>query len=495
MQHKNLMIIGTSSGAGKSITVTGICRMLKKDGYKVCPFKSQNMALNSFVTKDGKEMGRAQVVQALASEIEPYAYMNPILLKPTTDRKIQVIVNGISIGNMSGKEYGKEKVKLKKDIMESYNYIRENFDVSVIEGAGSPVEINIKEEDIANMKMAEMADAPVILVADIDRGGVFASIYGTIMLLSEEERKRVKGVIINKFRGDISILKSGLSEIEELTKVPIIGVMPYSNIDIEDEDSVTERFKSIKDNKGINIGVIKLRHMSNFTDFDALKMVSDVNLKYITNVDELDESLDMIIIPGTKNTIEDLKELKINGIATEIIKLSRKGVITIGVCGGFQMMGQKITDPHGIESDIKEIPGLGIFDLETIMEKEKNTSQYYGTLIHTSGVLEGMDKTPITGYEIHQGVTVGEENSVTMDPRIVAVTKGENIFGTYIHGIFDNEKVTRNILNLIRDKKGMEIKSAGQTYDEYRMNELDKLEAIMRENIDTEKLYQIIFGE
>ena len=379
--------------------------------------------------------------------------------------------------------------------MESYNYIRENFDVSVIEGAGSPVEINIKEEDIANMKMAEMADAPVILVADIDRGGVFASIYGTIMLLSEEERKRVKGVIINKFRGDISILKSGLSEIEELTKVPIIGVMPYSNIDIEDEDSVTERFKSIKDNKGINIGVIKLRHMSNFTDFDALKMVSDVNLKYITNVDELDESLDMIIIPGTKNTIEDLKELKINGIATEIIKLSRKGVITIGICGGFQMMGQKITDPHGIESDIKEIPGLGIFDLETIMEKEKNTHQYYGTLIHTSGILKGMDKTPINGYEIHQGVTVGEENSVTMDQRIVAVTKGENIFGTYIHGIFDNEKVTRNILNLIRDKKGMEIKSVGQTYDEYRMNELDKLEAIMRENIDTEKLYQIIFGK
>lgn len=491
MKHRNIMIVGTSSGAGKSITVTGLCRVLKKDGNSVCPFKSQNMALNSFVTKTGREMGRAQVVQALASEIEPEAFMNPILLKPTTDRKIQVIVNGKSIGNMSGIEYGKFKTSLKPEIMKAYNHIRETYDISVIEGAGSPVEINIKEEDIANMKMAEMADAPVILVADIDRGGVFASIYGTIMLLSPEERKRVKGVIINKFRGDVNILKPGLKEIEDLTGVPVVGVMPYSNIDIEDEDSVTERFRSLKENKGIEISIIKLKHMSNFTDFDALKIADDVNIKYVTSPKELGNE-DIIILPGTKNTIEDLKEIKDNGIATEIIKASKNGKIVIGICGGFQMMGEKIKDPYEIESSIKEIPGLGLLELETVMEKEKNTRQYSGTLKNCSGLLSGLENENINGYEIHQGVTNGKETQITDDDRVVGVVKGDNIFATYIHGIFDNEKVTRNILNLVRAKKGLDIQNEGMTFDEYRMHELDKLEKIMRENIDIKKIYEII---
>lgn len=491
MKHRNIMIVGTSSGAGKSITVTGLCRVFKKDGNSVCPFKSQNMALNSFVTKTGREMGRAQVVQALASEIEPEAFMNPILLKPTTDRKIQVIVNGKSIGNMSGIEYGKFKTSLKPEIMKAYNHIRETYDISVIEGAGSPVEINIKEEDIANMKMAEMADAPVILVADIDRGGVFASIYGTIMLLSPEERKRVKGVIINKFRGDVNILKPGLKEIEDLTGVPVVGVMPYSNIDIEDEDSVTERFRSLKENKGIEISIIKLKHMSNFTDFDALKIADDVNIKYVTSPKELGNE-DIIILPGTKNTIEDLKEIKDNGIATEIIKASKNGKIVIGICGGFQMMGEKIKDPYEIESSIKEIPGLGLLELETVMEKEKNTRQYSGTLKNCSGLLSGLENENINGYEIHQGVTNGKETQITGDDRVVGVVKGDNIFATYIHGIFDNEKVTRNILNLVRAKKGLDIQNEGMTFDEYRMHELDKLEKIMRENIDIKKIYEII---
>lgn len=491
MKHRNLMIVGTSSGAGKSITVTGLCRIFKKDGFTVSPFKSQNMALNSFVTKTGKEMGRAQVVQAFASEIEPEAFMNPILLKPTTDRKIQVIVNGKSIGNMSGIEYGTFKSSLKPEIMKAYNHIRDNYDICVIEGAGSPVEINIKEEDIANMKMAEMADAPVILVADIDRGGVFASIYGTIILMTPEERKRVKGVIINKFRGDVNILKPGLKEIEELTGVPVVGVMPYTDIDIEDEDSVTERFKKLKTNKGINISVIKLKHMSNFTDFDALDIVKDVNLKYVTSVAEMGDE-DIIIIPGTKNTIDDLKEIKDNGIATEIIKAAKKGVCVIGICGGFQMLGEKIKDPYGIESNIQEIPGLGLLDLETIMEKEKNTLQYSGVLENCSGLLQGLDGTKITGYEIHQGVTNGIEQKVTKDDRVVAVVRGENVFGTYIHGIFDNEEVTRAILNKIREKKGLETHSKGMTFDEYRMQELNKLEKLMRENIDIQKIYEIL---
>lgn len=491
MKHRNIMIVGTSSGAGKSITVAGLCRALTKDGLKVSPFKSQNMALNSFVTKSGLEMGRAQVVQAAACKIDPEAYMNPILLKPTTDRKIQVIVNGKSIGNMSGIEYGKFKTSLKPEIMKSYNYIKENYDISVIEGAGSPVEINIKGEDIANMKMAEMADAPVILVADIDRGGVFASIYGTIMLMPPEERARVKGVIINKFRGDVNILKPGLKEIEELTGVPVIGVMPYSNIDIEDEDSVTERFKKLQGKKGINISVIKLRHISNFTDIDALRIVEDVNIKYITSADEMGEE-DIIVIPGTKNTIDDLKEIKDNGIATEIIKASKNGKVVIGICGGFQMMGEKIKDPYGIESEIKEIPGLGLLELETIMEKEKNTLQYEGELKNCFGILEGLDGEKVKGYEIHQGVTLGDEKKVTEDERVVAVAKGDNIFATYLHGIFDNEKVTRTILNKVREKKGIETQIVGITFDEYRERELDKLEKIFRENIDMEKIYKIL---
>ena len=485
------MVVGTSSGAGKSITVTALCRVLTKDGYKVSPFKSQNMALNSFVTKSGLEMGRAQVVQAYACMIEPEAYMNPILLKPTTDRKIQIIVNGKSIGNMSGIEYGKFKTSLKPEIMKSYDYIRENYDISILEGAGSPVEINIKGEDIANMKMAEMADSSVILVADIDRGGVFASIYGTIMLMSEKERARVKGVIINKFRGDINILKSGLEEIEKLTGVPVIGVMPYTNVDIEDEDSVTERFKRLQKKKGINISVIKLKHISNFTDIDALRMVEDINIKYINSVDEMGEE-DIIIIPGTKNTIDDLKELKDNGIATEIIKASKNGKVIIGICGGFQMLGEKIKDPYGIESEIKEIPGLGLLELETVMEKEKNTTQYEGKLSNCTGLLEGLEEEEIKGYEIHQGVTFGNESKVNDEDRIVTVVKGENIFATYLHGIFENEKITRNILNKVRAKKGIELQMKGITFDEYREQQLDKLEKIFRENVDIDKIYEIL---
>ena len=485
------MVVGTSSGAGKSITVTALCRVLTKDGYKVSPFKSQNMALNSFVTKSGLAMGRAQVVQAYACMIEPEAYMNPILLKPTTDRKIQIIVNGKSIGNMSGIEYGKFKTSLKPEIMKSYDYIRENYDISILEGAGSPVEINIKGEDIANMKMAEMADSPVILVADIDRGGVFASIYGTIMLMLEKERARVKGVIINKFRGDINILKSGLEEIEKLTGIPVIGVMPYTNVDIEDEDSVTERFKRLQKKKGINISVIKLKHISNFTDIDALRMVEDINIKYINSVDEMGEE-DIIIIPGTKNTIDDLKELKDNGIATEIIKASKNGKVIIGICGGFQMLGEKIKDPYGIESEIKEIPGLGLLELETVMEKEKNTTQYEGKLSNCTGLLEGLEGEKIKGYEIHQGVTFGNESKVNDEDRIVTIIKGENIFATYLHGIFENEKITRNILNKVRAKKGIELQMKGITFDEYREQQLDKLEKIFRENVDIDKIYEIL---
>lgn len=491
MNHKNLMVVGTSSGAGKSITVTGLCRIFYKDGYKVAPFKSQNMALNSYITMDGHEMGRAQALQAMACEIPAGYYMNPILLKPTGDKKIQVIVNGKAVGNMGGLEYGEYKGSLKKDIKEAYSIVKNNFNIGVIEGAGSPVELNMKNDDIVNMGLAEMLDAPVILVADIDRGGVFASIYGTIQLMEPEEKKRVKGVIINKFRGSVEILRPGLKKIEDLTGVPILGVMPYFDLDIEDEDGVTDKFKKINDKKGkINVSVIKLKHISNFTDIDALGVQEDVNINYVTSFHEIGEE-DLIVIPGSKNTIDDLKDIKEKGIAQEIIKASRKGTPIIGICGGFQILGQKVLDPHGIESDIKELPGLGLLDTDTVMEKEKLTKQYDGILEKGEGYLEGLNNALIKGYEIHQGMTCGKEKNLTKDERLVIVSK-DNIVGTYIHGIFDNKEVTDFILNKIRKEKGMNVKNSQLTYDEYRLGELDKLEKIMRENIDIKSIYKIL---
>ncbi|MGL4568166.1 MAG: cobyric acid synthase, partial [Fusobacteriaceae bacterium] len=334
----------------------------------------------------------------------------------------------------------------------------------------------------------------VILVADIDRGGVFASIYGTICLMEPEERARVKGVIINKFRGNVDILKPGLSKIEELTGVPILGVMPYFELDIEDEDGVTEKFNRIKNKTGdINISVIKLKHISNFTDIDALSINEDVNINYVTSAHELGEE-DLIIIPGSKNTIDDLKDIKEKGIAQEIIKLSRKGVPIIGICGGFQILGERVLDPHGIEGDIKELAGLGLLDIETIMEKEKVTTQYSGVLKGGTGLLEGMNSVLVKGYEIHQGVTSGKEISCTDDDRLIATVK-ENIFGTYLHGIFDNSEFSDFILNKIREKKGLERKESEIDFDQYRLRELDKLEKIFRENIDMKVIYKILEGE
>lgn len=493
MKHKNIMVVGTSSGAGKSITVTGLCRAFFKDGYTVSPFKSQNMALNSYITKEGHEMGRAQALQAMACEKEAHYTMNPVLLKPTGDRRIQVIVNGKSIGNMGGLEYGNYKSILKKDIIEAYNTIKIKNQICVIEGAGSPVELNIKQDDIVNMGLAEMVNAPVILVADIDRGGVFASIYGTISLMEPEEKARVKGVIINKFRGNVEILKPGLEKIEELTGVPILGVMPYFELDIEDEDGVTEKFSRIKSKKGdIKVSVIKLKHISNFTDIDALLANKDVDVNYVTSFHELGDE-DLIVIPGSKNTIDDLKDIKEKGIAQEIIKISRKGTPIIGICGGFQILGEKVLDPYGVEGDIKELPGLGLLDIETTMEKEKVTTQYTGLLKGEMGLLKGLGNIEVKGYEIHQGVTTGKEKSITSDNRLIATVK-DNIFGTYLHGIFDNREFTDFILNNIREKKGLEKRNSAITFDEYRLQELDKLERIFRENIDMKAIYKILEG-
>ena len=493
MKKANLMIVGTSSGAGKSLFVTALCRIFYKDKYKVSPFKSQNMALNSYITKDGKEMGRAQVVQAEASGLEPDVNMNPILLKPSTMNKIQIIVCGKSIGNMSGAEYNQYKKNLIPILKETYSKIENENDIVVIEGAGSPAEINIKEEDISNFAMARIANAPVILVADIDRGGVFASIYGTIMLLNEEDRKRIKGIVINKFRGNKEVLKSGFDIIENLTGVKTLGVIPYTDIDIEDEDSLSEKYKSFKLNKNSNkikISVIKLKHISNATDIDALSIYDDVEIQFVTERSQIGNE-DLIIIPGSKNTIDDLKWLKESGMAEEIIKRARTETIIFGICGGFQILGNKVKDPYHIEGDIEELNGLGLLDLETIMENEKTLVQYKGKLSVNNGILKNLNNFEIKGYEIHQGITQGNEKNLTTDNRTIFVNR-DNIIATYLHGIFDNKNFTDVLLNEIRRRKGLEEVNNNISYEEYKLKEFDKLEKLVRENVDIDKIYKII---
>ena len=472
-KHRNIMILGTGSNVGKSIINTGLCRIFYQDGFSVSPFKSQNMALNSFITKDGKEMGRAQVVQAEAANIEPEVFMNPILLKPTTDRKSQVIVNGKIFKNMDAREYFAYKHNLKGEIMKAYEHIRKNFDICVLEGAGSPAEINLKEDDIVNTGMAEMADAPVILVADIDRGGVFAAIYGTIMLLEESERKRIKGVIINKFRGDKSLLTPGIEMIENLTNVPVLGVIPYVKLGIEEEDSLgIDKYKQKKDAK-IKISVIRLKRVSNFTDIDALAHYEDVSIKYVEKASELGDE-DMIIIPGSKNTVEDMKDLIEKDISRQIVRLARTGTFVFGICGGFQMLGQKISDPQEMESNLKEISG----------------------------------EIKVKGYEIHQGYSYPIEEKISEnkemsedsikcifgDEKIKGIVKN-NIIGTYLHGIFDNSEFTNYLLNAIRRKKGVDELSENFSFAEYKNNEYDKLAKILRENLDMKKIYEIMDGE
>ena len=493
MKKANLMIVGTSSGAGKSLFVTALCRIFYKDKYKVSPFKSQNMALNSYITKDGKEMGRAQVVQAEASSLEPDVNMNPILLKPSTMNKIQIIVCGKSIGNMSGIEYNQYKKNLIPILKETYSKIENENDIVVIEGAGSPAEINIKEEDISNFAMARIADAPVILVADIDRGGVFASIYGTIMLLKEEDRKRIKGIVINKFRGYKEVLKPGFEIIENLTGVKTLGVIPYTDIDIEDEDSLSEKYKSFKLNKNpnkIKISVIKLKHISNVTDIDALSIYNDVEIQFVSERSQIGNE-DLIIIPGSKNTIDDLKWIKKSGIAKEIIKRARTETIIFGICGGFQILGNKVKDPYHIEGDIEELNGLGLLDLETIMENEKTLVQYKGKLVVDNGILKILNNFEIKGYEIHQGITNGNEKNLTTDNRTIFVNR-DNIIATYLHGIFDNKDFTDSLLNEIRRRKGLEEVNDNISYEEYKLKEFDKLEKLVRENVDIDEIYKII---
>lgn len=496
---KVLMIQGTMSNSGKSLITAGLCRIFTQDGYKVAPFKSQNMALNSFITNDGLEMGRAQVVQAQACKIEPCVYMNPILLKPTTDMGSQVIVNGKVIGNMKAVDYFKYKKNLIPKILEAFNKLNDEFDIVVIEGAGSPAEINLKDNDIVNMGMAKMAKAPVLLVGDIDRGGVFAQLVGTIMLLENDEKNIIKGMIINKFRGDKKILEPGLDMLEEKTNLPIIGVVPYMNIDIEDEDSLSEHLNKTTLTGIIDIAVIKLPHISNFTDINPLKNLEDISIRYVKSVYEL-KNPDMIIIAGTKNTIEDLKWLRQNGLEATIKKLSNNGTLIFGICGGYQMLGNEIIDNDGIEKK-GIIKGMGLLPINTIFLKDKTTRRVQGKIQNLKGAFSKLSGAKIYGYEIHMGNSfIKNENSfikfidiINKDEKNLDGMCINNVCGTYVHGIFDSEDIQKKLLDLLYEKKGIKKKDINTiSFEKYKDIQYDLLADEVRKSIDMKKVYEIL---
>jgi adenosylcobyric acid synthase len=494
--HKNIMVQGTCSSAGKSLLTAALCRIFLEDGYRVAPFKSQNMSLNSFVTSEGLEMGRAQVVQAEACKIAPEVCMNPILLKPTSDRKAQVIVEGRVLENKNAAEYHLYKPQLKAIILENYQKLSSRFDVVVLEGAGSPAEINLRDNDVVNMGMAEMVDAPVILVADIDRGGVFASVVGTLFLLTEEEKKRVKGVVINKFRGDIELLRPGLLMLEEIIHIPVLGVIPWLDVHIEDEDSVTGKMQNISKVSSIDIVVIKLPHLSNFTDFDVFAMFPDVNVRFITSPAEIGNP-DIVIIPGSKNTTYDLLFLKEKKLDIVIQELHSQGVFIVGICGGFQMLGTLVSDPYHVESANDSVTGLGLLDVSTVMEQNKTTTQITCSIVTGNGILEGLAGMQITGYEIHMGVTTPDEKAVSftdVQDRCVSLLKG-NVLGTYIHGFFDNTQFTGVLINNLRKAKGMIWQQQMTSYTEYKEEQYKTLATQVRKNMNMEKVYKILNRE
>lgn len=558
---KAIMIQGTMSNAGKSILVSGLCRIFAQDGYRAAPFKSQNMALNSYITAEGLEMGRAQAVQAEAAGILPAADMNPILLKPTTDVGSQVIVNGISRGNMKAKDYFACKKDLVPDILAAYNRLAGEYDIIVIEGAGSPAEINLKEGDIVNMGMASMADAPVLLAGDIDRGGVFAQLYGTVALLTEEERARIQGLIINKFRGDKTILDPGCIMLEDLCGIPVVGVVPYMDIDIEDEDSLSSRLehsggkagkassgacgqeqgteaglngenegKAVREigaKAGLDLAVIRFPRISNFTDFNVFSTIPGVSLRYVSRLSQLG-SPDMLFLPGTKNTIEDLLWMRQNGLEAAALKLAGRQTPVWGICGGYQMMGEWLRDKDGVETQAgREIRGMGLLPLKTEFYKEKTRTRAEGSFGQLDGCLECLSGLCLSGYEIHMGRTfidrengavdtahltdrraepeicrplaylmeVRENQGLSLNSKLVK-TDGWNrgdIYGSYVHGIFDGAGVARALVKALAEKKGLAFDGLEHMdYKAYREQQYDKLAKALRESLDMKRIYKMM---
>ena len=515
---KTIMIQGTMSNAGKSLLAAGLCRIFAQAGYRVAPFKSQNMALNSYITREGLEMGRAQVVQAQAAGIEPSADMNPILLKPSSDVGSQVIVHGIPVGTMPAREYFAYKKSLIPAIMESFYRLEKQYDIVVIEGAGSPAEINLKQDDIVNMGMAELAKAPVLLAGDIDRGGVFAQLYGTIMLLTPRERSMVKGLIINKFRGDKTILDPGVEMIEKLCGIPVAGVVPYMKVDIEDEDSLSSRLtakKGEEDNSGkslLNLTVIRFPRLSNFTDFQVFEGRKGVSLRYVDRLSDFGRP-DMIFLPGTKNTMEDLLWFRQSGLEAAVLKAASSGIPVWGICGGYQMMGNLLVDSEGWENGIKgvQLPGMGLLPAVTSFTEEKTRTRVTGQFGSLEGFYSCFSGFPVEGYEIHMGKTEVDDGSRLLTLKEYQKTaagdaagksgvKADGICrgilgGTYVHGIFDAPGIAEALLQALLEKKGLSAvqrETGSFDYAAYREQQYDILAEQLRANLDMKTIYRIL---
>ena len=502
---KKVMFQGTSSHVGKSILTTAFCRILTQDGYNTAPFKAQNMALNSYVTRSGGEMGRSTVAQAEAAGVEPIVQMNPVLLKPTGNSCSQVILLGKSVGNYSASDYqNKYSQQAWDSVKKSLDYMETHYDILVIEGAGSPAEVNLKKNDIVNMRIAKECQSPVFLIADIDRGGALASIVGTLELLDEEERKLVKGLVINKFRGDITLLEPALTFLEERTGIPVLGVIPYlDQLGIDDEDSVSLQDMP-KDSvmRDIHIAVIQTPKISNFTDFDAFTHETDVNVRFVQQGDLIGNP-DVIILPGSKNTTEDLLYLKHHGYADEIKELADRGTPVIGICGGYQMLGEKVCDPLHVESDKDEVTGLGLLPYITTMQGEKNTYQVEFNCKNLPFLDMNFSAENLKGYEIHMGETVltGSAQSLfnivrrsnaPVDLQDGFINDKHHVFGTYCHGVFDNDHLRRAVINALRKRKGLLPLDVKFKYREYKEAEFDRLAAIVRKHFDMKKFYEIL---
>ena len=501
-----IMMMGTSSHVGKSILATAMCRILYRKGRKVVPFKAQNMALNSYVTRDGDEMGRAQVAQAEAAGMEPMVDMNPVLLKPTGNAASQVIIMGKPVGNMSAREYHRGySLKAFDAVKEALGRLDKEYDTIVIEGAGSPAEINLKANDIVNMRVAKYLQAPVLLIADIDRGGALASLVGTLELLDEEERALVKGLVINKFRGDVTLLTPAIDFLEEKTGKPVLGVVPHiDQMGIDDEDSVSLEEKQAAPTEGdIRIAVIQTPKISNFTDFDALAHEKDVALYYVKSVEDLGEP-DVIMLPGSKNTTEDMLYLRKSGLGEKILAHAKAGKAVIGICGGYQMLGEVIRDPQHTESQNDEVAGLGLLGMETVFASEKLTSQVVAQCQDLHFMGQSISADNLQGYEIHMGHTAFTREA-DKHPFTVCQRRGKpcasqegtanaagNVFGTYIHGVFDNDVFRRSVLNAIRYSKGLEALANTRNVMAEKQQAYEHLADVVENALDMEKLYQIM---
>ena len=495
-----IMVQGTCSNAGKSLICAALCRIFRQDGWRVAPFKAQNMALNSYITADGGEMGRAQVVQAEAAGIAPDVRMNPILLKPTSDVGSQVIVMGQARGNRTARDYWGDKKALIPVVKDAYDSLAAEYDIIVIEGAGSPAEINLKQDDIVNMGLAKLVDAPVLLVGDIDRGGVFASLYGTVKLLEEDEQARIRALIINKFRGDVEILRPGLTQLEELTGKPVAGVVPYGHFDIDDEDSLSERLDADARGAVVRIAVVRLPRLSNFTDFAALERVSGVGVAYADKPDQL-EGADMIIVPGTKATLADLKWLRESGMEAKILKQHAAGTPVFGICGGFQMLGRTVSDPENTEGG-GSMRGLGLLPVDTVFHPKKMTTQACGTVGSLSGMFAELSGTAVEGYEIHMGDTAraaGAQPFCTLiradGTEVLDGCQAENAYGTYLHGVFDAPGIALGLAQALAVRKGMTLDDAVLDTAQIKEREYDRLADTVRQSLDMELIYRILEGK